>query len=256
MSAQTDAPIMENADVAELAALLQKHRPQEAALFAEAVRHVADMEKRLAEATEELKAMRQEIRKMQDAPLKSTLERTERTLGRTAAALREKLSALKTSIAEGCRQALSEFRTRGVAALDGIARFFHLRPGLEAMRAGMDRGIQASAQAVSRIEAFSKEYHEAGRHLKNMGRTMQGKEALAEAKPVGRLAKSVQAPYKAGHTCLAAMRKNLDGALASMEKLEQAAQRRPSVLKAMRENSEKIKPPAEKAAPTPDRGGR
>ena len=82
---------------------------------------------------------------------------------------------------------LADFKERGAVALNGITGFLHLRPALESIQNGGGKSMQASDRAVARIDAFSTEYHEAGRHLKNMGRTLQGKPAEAEAKENGRL---------------------------------------------------------------------
>ena len=35
------------------------------------------------------------------------------------------------------------------------------------------------------------QYHEAGKHLKNAGRVLAGKEAVTEAKPTGKVAKTI-----------------------------------------------------------------
>ena len=70
-----------------------------------------------------------------------------------------------------------------------------------------------------------------------------GKGAVQEAKPVGKLAKTIAAPYKADRACHLAMRNTIQKALSG---LEQAAQK-PSILKTMREQNEKAKaePPKE-----------
>lgn len=53
-----------------------------------------------------------------------------------------------------------------------------------------------------------------------------------------------------------AARKHVEKALSSLERLEQSAQRRPSVLKTMQENSSKILPPKEKTAAAVNRSER
>lgn len=129
------------------------------------------------------------MQSMRNRPLKETLQQSVQALETRIAALREHLAVLKNDVIEGCQNALTDFRTRGAAALDGIARFFHLKHGLEAMRAGLDESIRTTEKVLAKIEAASAEYHEAGRHLKNMGRA-----AVREARPGGKLMKAVQAP--------------------------------------------------------------
>ena len=96
--------------------------------------------------------------------------------------MRQKLAELKDLIMEGCQKALSAFKERGTSALDGLSRFFHVKPMLEGIRKAIDNSIRIDDNAVSKIQTLSAEYHQAGRHLKNMGRALVGKEPVAEVK--------------------------------------------------------------------------
>ncbi len=58
------------------------------------------------------------------------------------------------------------------------------------------KSMQASNRAVARIDAFSTEYHEMGRHFKNMGRTLQGKPAETDAKENGKIARVFKGAFK------------------------------------------------------------
>ena len=256
MSRRRSQPIVDNAYVKELLAALQAHQAPGYQEFAEVIGHVTEMERRLADAVEELKTVRQELQEVQSHTLKASLQKTSQALESSVASMRQRLAALKQNIVEGCKNALTEFKAHGASALDGIARFFHIKPALESMRSSMDASIRTDDKAIAKIEAFSAEYHEAGRHLKNMGRALRSKEAVQEAKGVGRLAKTIQAPYRAERACMVAAKKCVEKALDSLTRLEQSAQRKPSVLKTMQENGEKVQPPQAKTASTADRGER
>lgn len=254
---QTEAPILENEAVKELLALLKENQARGGKELAAAIGQVAEMEKQLAEAVGELKTMREDLAQMQNHPLKAALQRSIITLQDRILALRDNLAELKAGIIESCKQALADFKVRGVAALDGAARFFHIKSGLEAVRNNLNQSISIDEKAISKIEAVSKEYHETGRHLKNMGRALTGKEAVQEAKPVGKLAKTIEAPYRAELACLHAMKKSVEKAINRVSRLEQAAQEKPpSILKTMREHKEKAQPPQERAAPAANRDER
>jgi hypothetical protein len=54
-----------------------------------------------------------------------------------------------------------------------------------------------------------------------MGRAVQGKEAIQEAKPMGKLAKLIQAPYRLDQACSTAIKRQAASALDSLGKLEQ-----------------------------------
>ena len=101
--------------------------------------------------------------------------------------MRHRLSELKGQIINGCRNILTDFRERGTVALNGITQFLHVRPVLESIQSAAEKSMQASNRAVARIDAFSTEYHEMGRHLKNMGRAIQGKPAETDAKENGKV---------------------------------------------------------------------
>ena len=163
--------------------------------------------------------------------------------------LRVQIDALKEIIIEGCKQALADFKQRGTAALDGVARFFHLREGLEGVKETIQAGIATDEKALAKIEAVSAEYHEAGRHLKDVGRAPMGKEAVSKAKGPGKLAKTVAAPYRAERSSLLSMQKSVEKALARRERLEQAAEKKPSILDTMRTQNEKIRAEPGKEAP-------
>lgn len=156
----------------------------------EAIGHVAEMEKQLVGAVEELKAMRQELQGMKENPLKRALQNSVKALEANVAALRERLSELKGAVIEGCKKTLAAFKEHGISALAGAARFFHLKPAITALRGSMEAGIRTDEKALAKIQAVSAEYHEVGRHLKSLGRALMGKEAVQEAKEAGRLAQA------------------------------------------------------------------
>ena len=72
---------------------------------------------------------------------------------------------------------------------------------------------------------------------------------LAEVKSPGRLSKVIAAPYKADRACMTAAQKSIEKAIDSVTRLQESAERRPSVLRAMQKNGEKVQPPAKKAVP-------
>ncbi|MCB7303614.1 hypothetical protein NE683_08000 [Bariatricus massiliensis] len=253
---EADTPILENEAVKELLALLKENQAQGGKELAAAIGQVAEMEKQLAEAVGELKTMREDLAQMQNHPLKAALQKSIITLQDRILALRDNLAELKAGVIEGCKKALADFKVRGVAALDNAARFFHIKSGLETMRDNLGQSIGIDQKAIAKIEAVSAEYHEAGRHLKNIGRTLTGKEAVQEAKPAGKLAKTIEAPYRAELACLHAMKKSVEKAIDRVSRLEQAAEKKPSILKTMQEHKEKAQPPQEKAAPAVSHDGR
>lgn len=153
--------------------------------------------------------MRQELQEMKQSPLKAALQRSVQTLEAKVSQLRVQIDALKEIIIEGCKQALADFKQRGTAALDGVARFFHLREGLEGVKETIQAGIATDEKALAKIEAVSAEYHEAGRHLKYVGRALMGKRPYQRQRP-GQAGKTVAAPYRAERSSLLSMQKSVE----------------------------------------------
>lgn len=252
----TETPIAENEQVRALLALLKENDSPAYADFAELIESVTGMEKRLSIAVGELSAMREDLQRMQDRSLKTSLQKTCKALEGNISSMQQKLSELKGKIVEGCRHILADFKERGTAALNGITHFLHLKPALEAVRQGAEKHQQASNRAMERIDAFVSEYHEAGKHLKNMRLALLGKEPVQQAKTGGEIARYVKAPYRASRACMGALKKNAEKAMAALEKLEQQTQRRPSVLAAMREQAAKLEPAKDQPTPSHDKGSR
>lgn len=212
----------------------------------ETIRLVTEMERQFAGAMAELAAMRQEMQRMRNGPLKTALKKTCAALKSRLTTLGKQLANLKNALAKGCRRAFQAFVTEGAAALYHIDRFFHLQNSLQSVRKSCDLSIRMDERAIARIEAFSQEYHNAGRHLKNMGRLLMEKQPIEQARPTGLFAKSVQAPYRAELACLQALRNSADKAISGLEKLEQArrTQEKPSVIQTIQEKRDTVSQPA------------
>lgn len=215
---------MEDPAVRELLGLMKQYNsPGQEDLLA-MCRQVAGLEKQLNSAMEELAQAR-------ESPVKRTLQRAVKALEQSVASLGDRLSDLKQAIVTGCKKTLAAFQERGAAALAHTAEFLHIRPALEGICRELDRAIAHDDKALSVIEAASREYREAGRHLKNIVRAVQGREALVEPKGPGALARGLSAPFRGERRVLCAMKSRTEGALKSLEHLEQAA--RPPIRQTM-----------------------
>lgn len=167
--------------------------------------------------------------------------------------LRDKLAELKQNVIDGCKNAVAAFKEKGIAALDNVARFFKVRPILESMRDMLTKDIQYDDKAIAKIEAISTEYHQAGRHLKNMGRAMLGKGAIQEAKQPGKLAAVISAPFRAERFHFASMKDHVEKSLNTLARLEErAAEKKPSIRETLATHNEKTAQ-AKKDAPTAER---
>lgn len=245
-------PIMENEHVKELLAILREKNAPSAKDFLAVLNQVGAMEKQLDSAVKELAAMRQELKTAQEQnhPVKTALQKAIIVMQGQVLDLRERLTELKQNIIDGCKSTVAAFKEKGISALDNVARFFKVRPILEAMRDNLNQNIQHDDKVIAKIEAISTEYHQAGRHLKNMGRAMLGRDSIQEVQPPGKLAAVISAPFRAERSHLAAMKKSVENALGAMARLEERA--KPSIQKAIQTHNEKIAQ-EKKEAPTVER---
>lgn len=245
-------PIAENEYVKELVAILRENNAPDTKDFLAVLGQVGAMEKQLDAAVKELAAMRQELKTAQEQnhPVRTTLQKAVIAMQGQVLDLRDKLAELKRQVIDGSKSAVAAFREKGIAALDNVARFFKIKPMLETMRDSLNESIKWDDNAISKIEAISAEYHQAGRHLKNIGRAMLGKEGIQEAKPTGKLAKTILAPYRAERSCLSAMKKSVEAAIGNVARLEDRA--KPSIKKSIQEHSGQTAQD-KKETPTPER---
>ncbi|WP_306569606.1 DUF6674 family protein [Faecalispora jeddahensis] len=251
----TAEPLLENEHVKELLAILRENNSPSTKDFLAVLHHVGAMEKQLDAAVKELAAMRQELRTAQEQnhPVKTALQKAVIVMQGQVLDLRDKLAELKQSVIDGCKNAVTAFKETGISALDNVVRFFKVRPTLEAMRDMLTKDIQYDDKAIAKIEALSTEYHQAGRHLKNMGRVMLGREAAQEVKQPGKLAAVISAPFRAERSHFSSIKSHIEKSLNTLARLEErAAEKKPSIRETLATHNEKIAQ-AQKDAPTTER---
>jgi hypothetical protein len=234
------APIAENKYVKELLGILKAHQSPSLNDFKAIIGQVTAIEKQLAAAVTELAAMRRDLAEMEKTrhPLKNAMQKAVIAMQNHVLDLRDKLAALKQSVIDGCKNAIAAFKEKGIAALDNIARFFKVKPILEAIHTGADKAVQAADKSIANIETVSARYHEAGRNLKNAGRALSGKESIQDAKPTGKAAKAFMLPYRAVGAACRGIRNHAVVAVSKLKQLEEKA--KPSIQKTMEEYNKQI----------------
>jgi hypothetical protein len=247
MSNTADTPIMENEHVREFLSILRDNGKDASGLL-DLLGHVTSMENQLTKAVEELTSMRRELagmREERDHPVRTALEKASRSLEATISETRARLAEIKEKIVEGCKNAVAGFKEKGAAALDGIAKFFRIKPMFENLRKNLQSDIRRDQAVIAKIESMGTKYHTAGMHLRNVGRALRGKEAVAAIKPNGKLAKLAAAPFRTEMRCLQSALRDSEKAIAALDRLDKsvvrqkaaAAERkaeRPSTLETMK----------------------
>ncbi|TQI66192.1 DUF6674 family protein [Clostridium sp. KNHs216] len=254
-SKTTTQPIIENDHVKELLAILRENTSPSTKDFLSVLNQVSAMEKQLDAAVKELSAMRQELKTAQEQnhPVKTTLQKAVIVMQGQVLDLRDKLAELKQSVIDGCRNAVVAFKETGISALDNVARFFKVRPILETIQDTLTKNITYDDKTIAKIESISTEYHQAGRHLKNMGRTMLGRDTVQEVKQTGKLAVLISAPFRAERFHFSNIKGHVEKSLNMLARLEErAAEKKPSIREALATHNEKIAQ-AQKDTPTVER---
>lgn len=224
---------MEEPAVRELLEVMKQHNSPGREDLLAVCQQIAGLEQQLNSALEELSVMRQELAQARESPIKRALQKTVDGLEKITKGLRDRLDGLKEKVVEGCKKTMAAFRERGVSALAHTAEFLHIRPALEGISRELEKAVAFDDKALSIIGAASKEYHEAGRHLKNIVRAVQGRETLDTPKGPGALARGLSLPFQQDRRLMCAMQSRTAGALKHLEHLEQAA--RPPIRQTMEE---------------------
>jgi len=222
----TGGSLMENEHVKELFGILNATDKDTSGLAA-LINHVSDMENFVVQAENKIASMKaqlDEMKEVQDHPIKNALQKAIAALETKVAEIKVQIAELKTNIVEGCKNAVAAFKEKGVAALDKLASFFNIKSGLQAIKNSTIKAADGCDRACAKIETFSKQYHTAGRAIKNMARMAVGKEPIDAVKESGKLAKTVSAPYKAEKACLLGIRKQCDKMITALNNLEKGAE--------------------------------
>ena len=147
--------LVENEYMKELLAVLKENPSPSGKDFAAMVAHVGELESRLAEAVEELKTMRQELQQVQNRSLKAVLQRSCKALEQNISNMSRKLSELKKLIIGGCKEAFAALKKHGTAAMDGLPRFFHIKPLLEGIKKAVDSSIRIDDKDFHKSQNFA-----------------------------------------------------------------------------------------------------
>jgi len=255
--------LMSNEHVKELFGILQENNKDVSGL-AVLINHVKDMENFVKNAENKIADMKNQLdtmKEVQNHPIKTALQNTIKALETKVGEIKAQLSELKTNIIQGCKDAVTAFKEKGAAVLDKLASFFKIKSGLQAIKNNVVKNVDNCDKSVAKIEAFAKEYHTAGRHIKNMARVMVGKKPVDTVKESGKFAKIVSAPYKAHKAALNGLKKSVDKAITKLEQLEQkteikreakSAAKKPSLMERLEAGKKKVrqreieKPPPER----------
>ena len=250
-------PLRNEAAVRELLALMDEYNAPGRKELAAMVSQIGVLERQLDDAAKQIAAMRQELAEVRQGPIKRALLAAAHGLEHGISALGARLDELKAAVVDGCKRTLAAVRERGISVLAHTARFFHLGPAVEAFNRLIDHNISTIDRGIAQVERDSRNYHEAGRRVRNAGRALLGQESVAEAKGQGKLADAAIFLFQKEKSIHLSMRRGTEHLAERLSLLEQAA--RPPIRQTMEAANKKLaqeRQGQERPAPALEHDGR
>lgn len=251
-SAEAAALLIDNGDVKKLLSLLSKVEGDRAKEFSQLIAYVDAMGRQFDRVSAELVQVRGQLNELQQSPVKKALSAAVTGLENGVHAARERLAAVKVQIAEGAARAVEEVKHAGLSGLNKAVSFLGVKKALNLLRGDLNSTITDAKATIAKVEAIGEELRSVGGHLKQAGRATIGKERQeVDASKEGRFQAGLLAPLRTVRDVMEHMEKSAGKAVGQLEKLEQAAEKKPSV----RENLQALKntEKSEKKAPAPKR---
>ena len=205
--------------------LTQNGKKQEAAELSALFAQFSAMETQYDKVLSELAAVREQLATLHDGGNRAAaMQETKQTQAHITQA-KETLSTLKGNMTDKIRKTLAAVKQHGISALNKAADFLGVKKALAEMKGNVQDAIASTQSSIDRINAVGSELHALNEHAKNLGRALTGKERkeLTQRNEDKGVLAAVAKPLKRHKATLEGMEKNIDRAMARVERLEQAA---------------------------------
>ena len=205
--------------------LTQNGKKQEAAELSALFAQFSAMETQYDKVLSELAAVQEQLATLHDGGNRAAaMQETKQTQAHITQA-KETLSTLKGNMTDKIRKTLAAVKQHGISALNKAADFLGVKKALAEMKGNVQDAIASTQSSIDRINAVGSELHALNEHAKNLGRALTGKERkeLTQRNEDKGVLAAVAKPLKRHKATLEGMEKNIDRAMARVERLEQAA---------------------------------
>lgn len=253
---EADTPLRDNDDVKKLLSLLSKVEGDRAKEFSQLIKYVDTMEKRFDQVSSELVQVRGQLADMQQGPVKKALSAAVTNIESGVQTARGQLAVIKNSIREGAARAVEQVKHAGLSGLNKALSFMGVKDSLNSLRDGLNSSIADTKATIAKVEAVGEELRNVGGHMKQAARAATGKERQdVDAAKEGRFQAGLLAPLRTVRDMMEGMEKSTVAAVGQLEKLERAAEKKPSVrgnLQALKEKEPPVKAAAGKQKAVPE----
>ena len=234
--------------------LTQNGKKQEVAELSALFAQFSAMETQYDKVLSELAAVREQLATLHDGGNRAAaMQETKQTQAHITQA-KETLSTLKGNMTDKIRKTLAAVKQHGISALNKAADFLGVKKALAEMKGSVQDAIASTQSSIDRINAIGSELHALNEHAKNLGRALTGKERkeLTQRNEDKGVLAAIAKPLKRHKTVLEGMEKNIDRAMARVERLEQAAAKgkdkeKPSIREEIKAAAAKPEQPKKKA---------
>jgi len=205
--------------------LTQNGKKQEAAELSALFSQFATMETQYGKVLSELAAVREQLDTLHDGGNRAAAMQEPKQTQAHITQAKETLSTLKGNMTDKIRKTLAAVKQHGISALNKAADFLGVKKALAEMKGNVQDAIASTQSSIDRINAVGSELHALNEHAKNLGRALTGKERkeLTQRNEDKGVLAAVAKPIKRHKATLEGMEKNIDRAMARVERLEQAA---------------------------------
>ncbi|MCD8170730.1 MAG: hypothetical protein LUE94_15755, partial [Clostridiales bacterium] len=214
--------LLEDPDIQELLLVLGIfERRNESKNLTELCEHLDKMNQTMEQVALEVSGMREQLLQMNEkTSLKDSLSGIVEKMGEQALNMKIQLYDIGQEIKDKSKEVVQRVLNEGILGLRHMADFLGIKDKLISMRELAENSIIKTEEAITRIEQAAGQAGQAMVDVKNIGRSLSGKE-MAEVNPgkQHRMERVVTAPMRARRTVISAMIGQIDRAIGSIDAL-------------------------------------
>ena len=219
------------------------------------VNYLEGMESQLGEVIMELNLLRGNLEHIQDRGIKATAARLLDSAEGKVQEIGGQIALVKTNLVRSAKNAVQEFKEKGVGALRKAVSAMKIPAALSALKESLHSGMESMERNAAKIGIVGGELNRAAQHTKNVGRALVGRriKELAEPKGDKGIRAKIQKAFLSFGRSFAAMEKAAENAQKRMEQFCRGEGKKPSVkaelrqIKSGRSAGQKMQPAREQA---------
>lgn len=214
--------LLEDPDIQELLLVLGIfERRNESKNLTELCEHLDKVNQTMEAVMLEVSGMREQLLQLgEKKTLKDSLSETVEKLGAQAQSMRTRLYDIRQEIKDKSRAVVQGVLDKGVSGLRQMSDFLGIKDKLISLKGIAENNLVKTDEAITRMEQAASQARQAVVDVKNIGRSLTGKE-MAEINPEKRhrIEPVVMAPMKAHRIFISTMIGQLNRAISSLDTL-------------------------------------